>query len=209
MIWQRLLARQSRRPSGLIGRLLMGSYLDRVNAEINTLVYDALAPEPQQRVLEVGFGGAELLFRIAAGLDRGRIEGLELSGEMLDNARRRAARLGLADKTGFHAGSIDALPFADASFDRACSVHTIYFWPDLESGLAELARVLKPGGRLVLGFSTATDLRRDGWMQQGFQAYSTEAIVESCRRLGFENERLDSIPRKPRGQVYAYRGIRA
>lgn len=208
MIWRRLLARQSRRPCGLFGRLLMGSYLDRANADINSLVYRRLEPAPRQYLLEVGFGGAELLMRIASVLENGRIDGLELSTEMVANARRRAARLGLEQVTAFHQGSIEALPFTDASFDAACSVHTIYFWPDLARGLGEIARVIKPGGHLVLGFSAADDLRREGWTGQGFKTYGNNEIIATCRRRGFEYESLDSIERKPRGLSYVYRGIR-
>ena len=208
MTWRRLLARQSRRPSGLLGRLLMGSYLDRANASINSLVYRRLAPEPHQHLLEIGFGGAELLMRIASALDNGRIEGLELSSEMIANARRRAARLGLEQVTAFHQGSVEALPFADAVFDAACSVHTIYFWPDLDRGLAEIARVVKPGGRLLLGFTATEDMRREGWTEKGFKAYSNDEIILACREHGFDSEAVEGIERKPRGLSYVYQGVR-
>ena len=209
MIWKQYLAQQSRKPSGLFGRLLMGRYLDRANANSNALVYDTLAPRPVDQVLEIGFGGADLLLRIAGNLDGGSIEGLELSAEMLASARRRARKLGLDHRTGFHLGGVDALPFDDASFDLACSAHTIYFWPDLDHGLAEIARVLKPGGALVLGFSSDTALRQEGWVERGFQAYSSEQLIEACRARGFTLDRLNLIERKPGGNVCAYRGIKA
>jgi len=208
MIWRDFLARQSRRPSGLFGRLLMGSYLDRANADINALVYRRLAPAPQQRLLEIGFGGAELLLRIAAGLEEGCIDGIEISPEMIAAARRRARRLGLEKTTGFHQGSVESLPFTSASVDAVCSVHTIYFWPDLPRGLAEIARVIKPGGRLVLGFSAAEDLRREGWTRRGFKVYANEEIIETCKRHGFEYAGLDGIERRPRGSSHVYCGVR-
>lgn len=208
MIWRDFLARQSRRPRGLFGRLLMGSYLDRANADINALVYRRLAPAPQQRLLEIGFGGAELLLRIAADLDGGRIDGVEISPEMIAAARRRARGLGLEKTTGFHQGSVESLPFAASSFDAVCSVHTIYFWPDLPCGLAEIARVIRPGGRLVLGFSTADDLRREGWAERGFEVYAEQEIIAACKQQGFEYSGLDAIERRPRGSSHVYYGIR-
>lgn len=208
MIWKSLLSAQSHKPSGILGRLFMGRYLDRANAGINQLVYDTLGPGPQDQVLEVGFGGADLLLRIAASLEGGRIEGLELSVEMLERARRRARRLGLLQRAGFQLGSVDALPFEDAAFDLACSVHTIYFWPDLDRGIAELARVVKPGGRLVLGFSAESVLREDGWVERGFSAYSNQRIADAYRAHGFAPDQLKSIERKPRGTSYAYCGVR-
>ena len=60
MIWKSCLSAQSRKPSGIFGRLLMGRYLDRANAGINQLVYDSLGHDADSRVLEIGFGGIYL-----------------------------------------------------------------------------------------------------------------------------------------------------
>ncbi len=187
----------------------MGRYLDRANARINQLVFDRLSPGPQEHVLEIGFGGAELLLRIAASLETGRIDGVDLSPEMVTRANWRAKKRGLSHKSGFHQGSIDQLPFDDASFDCACSVHTIYFWPDLDRGLAQLARVVKPGGRLLLGFSSASALREEGWVERGFRAYSSEQIDAACRAHGFTSLRLHAIDREPGGSFYALLGVRS
>ena len=53
--------------------------------------------------------------------------------------------------------SSDKLPFANESFDAALAMHTLYFWQPAEPHLAEIARVLKRGGRFVLGFRPAED----------------------------------------------------
>ena len=140
------MARQAARPSGLFGRVIYGHLLNRSNAAVNQLVYDNLQHDRDSRVLEVGFGGGDLLFRIARSIDGGRVDGVEVSDEMLANARRRSVKLGLDEKVSVQLAGVDALPFADAIFDRACSVHSIYFWPELNAGLRELARVIRPGG---------------------------------------------------------------
>lgn len=209
MIWRSFLSAQSRQPSGFFGRLLMGRYLDRANARINQLVFDTLSTGPQEHALEIGFGGADLLLRIAANLETGRIDGVDLSPEMVTRADRRAKKLGLSHKTGFHQGSIDKLPFGDASFDCACSVHTIYFWADLDRGIAELARVVKPGGRLLLGFSSASALREEGWVERGFSAYSNEQIGDACRAHGFSSVRLNAIDRESGGSFCTLLGVRS
>ena len=190
MIWKPLLAAQSRRPDGLIGRMFMGPYLDRANRRINSLVYDELSTRAGQRILEIGFGGGELLFRLAADLGAGRIDGVELSPTMIAAAARRARRLRGAVRVELHRGGVEALPFADASFDRACSVHTVYFWSSLEDGLREISRVLKPGGRLVLGFSSAEALHDEGWAERGFKLYTPDQITAAARDLGFETTEL-------------------
>ncbi len=203
-----MLAQQSRRPSGFFGRLLMGPYLDRANARVNRLVFDCLDLDPGSRVLEVGFGGGDLLFRIAARVDRGRVDGIDLSPEMVAAAQRRGSRLGLDGRLRLHRAGLDRLPFADAAFDRACSVHTVYFWSDLERGLAEFARVLEPGARLVLGFSSADGIEQSGWVEHGFRAYTGDDIAAACEQQGFDRLELRQIERKPRGSLHALIGTR-
>ncbi len=209
MIWRQFLSRQSRRPSGILGRMLIGRYLDRVNRKSNRLAYETLAHEPDARVLEIGFGGGELLFRIARGLGDGRIDGVDVSAEMVERANLRARRLGLERVVGFHLGGVETLPFEDAAFDNAVSVHTIYFWPDLHAGIGELARVIKPGGKLVLAFSSPSELRDDGWVERGFRAYSEAQVAVAYRDHGFEPQATGAIRREGRGQVYALCGTRS
>lgn len=203
------MARQSGNPQGLFGRLLMALYLDRSNRVGNQLVYETLAFEPQHRVLEIGFGGGSLLFRIAAELDEGQMIGMELSQPMLRNAIKRARRLNLKHKTQFLQGTIERLPFEDQDFDRICSVNTVYFWPDIDHGLTELCRVLKPGATLVLGFGHAETLRQQGYEDRGFNLFSDDAIKDAMNRNGFEVDVLSSVERGERGPFFACRGVRS
>jgi SAM-dependent methyltransferase len=57
--------------------------------------------------------------------------------------------------------SADAVPYPDATFDKALSVHTLYFWPELSQPLREIARVLRSDGRLVLAHRTDPEASRD------------------------------------------------
>ena len=50
-----------------------------------------------------------------------------------------------------HLASVDSLPFGDGSFDMVTAMETYFFWPDLQAGLRELARVVSPGGILAVG----------------------------------------------------------
>ena len=204
-----LIARQSARPQGLLGRLIFGPYLDRANRRINDLVHDALGYRSDSRILEIGFGGGALLLRIAQELETGGIDGVEISGEMRDRVLARARKLGVADRVSLKTGSVEALPFDNACFDRICSVHTLYFWPDLEAGLREIARVCKPGGALVLGFSSQQALIDSGWTAQGFHAYAEDEVRRAYEQAGFTVEPAQRARRDAGGEFIAMRGVRS
>ncbi len=68
MAISKFIARQSAKPQGLFGRLIFGRLLNRANTAVNQLIYDSLQHDAQSRVLEIGFGGGDLLFRIARSL---------------------------------------------------------------------------------------------------------------------------------------------
>ncbi len=173
------MARQLGRPSGWFGRHVMGRFLNRKTAAHNEMVRQELAVVPGDRVLEVGFGGAALLERLSAEVSPGIVAGVELSDEMLEQAKRRLHEAIAAGSVVLEHGSVEALPFGDAEFDKACSVNTTYFWRDLAGGLSELRRVLRPGGRLVLGFVSPDDIRRDGLDRHGFAHHSPEQLTEA------------------------------
>ena len=203
------MARQFARPRGLFGRLFLGGMLDRANVRTNALVFDVMAVAASDCVLEVGFGGGDLLVRLAGAVPGGRVEGVELSDPMLGRVRARIRRSGLADRVRLHAGSVEALPFDSGRFDCACSVNTIYFWPDLHRGLTELARVLRPGGRLVLGFGSDEALRRAGYEERGFSLYTPAQIEDALRASGLEPSALERLDREGlRGAFFVSRSER-
>jgi SAM-dependent methyltransferase len=102
-----------------------------------------------RRVLEAGCGTGLILSRLDA-VAEGAV-GVDLSSGML----RRAHERGLSVVQG----SITALPFADASFDTVCSFKVLAHVPDIERAFAELARVTRPGGHLVLELYNRWSLR--------------------------------------------------
>jgi len=113
-----------------------------------TLLRPWMAGASLGRVLDVGCGTAAILPRLerwSAGFES--YTGLDLAPEMLRMARAKA---GDAPRVGFVAGSADALPFRAASFDTAVSASAMHYWEAPEAALAEMRRVLRPGGRLLL-----------------------------------------------------------
>jgi ubiquinone/menaquinone biosynthesis C-methylase UbiE len=108
----------------------------------------ALAAAPGERILDVGCGPgfycAELLAEVG---ESGWVTGVDSSAAMLSLAARRCAG---HDNVELLEGEAGALPVPEESFDAALSVQVIEYVADLESALADLRRVLRPGGRVLI-----------------------------------------------------------
>jgi ubiquinone/menaquinone biosynthesis C-methylase UbiE len=109
---------------------------------------DALALEPGMSVLDLGCASGNLEERLGRTSPTATVTGLDYSESMLRRARRKCAAY---PQVRFeHADLAEPLPFADDSFDRVVTNNVLYALPGREAALAEAARVLRPGGLLVV-----------------------------------------------------------
>ena len=135
---------------------------------------EVLAPRPGERILEIGPGTGYYTLDMAAWLspgaagpgEGGTVEVFDLQQEFLDHVMARAAERGLANVVPTQ-GDATALPYDDASLDAVVLTAVLGEIPDPGAALGEIRRVLKPGGRLIVGelfgdphFTTQASLRR-------------------------------------------------
>jgi SAM-dependent methyltransferase len=112
---------------------------------------EVLDAGPGERILEVGPGTGYYTLDVAEWVKPdGEVDILDLQSEMLDHTMRRAGERGLANVTPTRSDAT-SMPYEDGSFDAAYLVTVLGEIPDQDAALRELARVLKPGGRLVVG----------------------------------------------------------
>jgi ubiquinone/menaquinone biosynthesis C-methylase UbiE len=104
------LAAQLRRPSGLFGRHVLPRVLNRGNAPMNALTAELLDLVDDDHVLEVGFGGGDLLARLVPVVTRGRIVGVDFSPAMMALCERRFSAPIRAGHLALHCADVDALP---------------------------------------------------------------------------------------------------
>lgn len=124
----------------------------------------ALAPEPGERVLDVGCGPGHLLAMVAPTVrPDGAVYGLDVAPGMLESAARRLAALDAS--ATFCRGDARALPFADGAFDAVVMTETLELFSETDAGtvLAEIRRALEPDGRLVV-----TSMERSGYEETPF-----------------------------------------
>jgi SAM-dependent methyltransferase len=110
-----------------------------------------LAPAPGERLLEVGPGTGRYALPVAARLQPGgRLDALDVQRAMLRHTRDRARGTAAGEIT-FTQGDARTLPYRDGAFDGAYLVLVLGEVPDQTAALSELRRVVRPGGRLVVG----------------------------------------------------------
>jgi SAM-dependent methyltransferase len=150
------------------------------------VAFAAVAEAAPTSVLEVGGGPGELAerIRIELGCD---VVMLDVSERMVELARGRGVDA--------QVGDVQELPFEDASFDCAVAAWMLFHVPDLDRGLSELARVLRPGGRLV-AVTNASDHLRDLRDLAGAAAwvssFTRENAEEQLSRHFASVQRLDA-----------------
>jgi protein-L-isoaspartate O-methyltransferase len=107
--------------------------------------------KPGERVLEVGPGTGYYTLEVAEWVKPdGQVDILDLQQQMLEHTMRRAKNRGLANVTPTQSDAT-AMPYDDGTFDAAYLTVVLGEIPEQEKALSELSRVLKPGGRLVVG----------------------------------------------------------
>jgi ubiquinone/menaquinone biosynthesis C-methylase UbiE len=165
----------------------------RETADLNERAISLLAPSPTDRVLEVGFGHGRTIERIARIVTNGRVCGLDVSEAMLDMAVRRNRRGIAAGRVDLRMGDCASMPFQDAIFDRALSVHTLYFWRDPTLCLREIRRVLRPGASLVLGFLRADSPERMRFPREVYAFYDEGDVKTMLAAAAFNSIQFSRI----------------
>lgn len=116
----------------------------------------AVALKPRGHAADLGCGPGRLVVKLAQIAPALQVTGIDLSDEMLAQAKRCARRAGLQDRIAFKKGDAAQIPFPDDSLDLVVSTLSLHHWRDPAAVLDEIERVLRPGGSFLV-----FDLRRD------------------------------------------------
>jgi SAM-dependent methyltransferase len=180
----RLRSRQSGHPSGPLGRIV-GRLMVKDTAATNDRALAQLDLTRPRTILDVGFGqGRTVAVVVRAGH---HVLGVDSSPTMVSQAtaRNRAAcrdgRATLRQSDGV------TIPFPDDSADAAITAHTIYFMPDPAATIADIARVLRPGGTFAIACRTSDD-DTPAWIDPNvYRLRSVDEITAMLHAAGFDH----------------------
>jgi ubiquinone/menaquinone biosynthesis C-methylase UbiE len=178
------IAEQARDAKGVLGRIIAWLMAHETWAQ-NRRVIDALGVARGDHVLDIGCGPGRSLATLANLAPEGRVVGADPSALMAELAVKRNSALVRTHRVEIVMASAASLPFADAAFDKALCVHVLYFWNDPDGAFGEIARVLKPGGKLALFFRTSTDAKAvHAFPAEVYRFRSLTDVIASLEKTG-------------------------
>lgn len=170
-------------PRGRLGAMV-GQLMAFKNAGMNRFAVETLDVQPQDQILEIGFGHGKTIQWMAEQARQGLVAGVDLSGVMVRQAAKRNRVAILAGRVELCQGSVANLPYEFARFDKVLAVNNYQFWPNPEFNLDEIRRVLRQGGLLALGLRMK-DSGKKFQFAPGFSREEVEDIAGLVRWVGF------------------------
>lgn len=151
----------------------------------------ALRPHRPQTILDIATGTGDLALEACFRLNPEKITGVDISEGMLEKGREKISRKGLTDRIELRSGDSENLQFPDASFDAVMVSFGVRNFENLEKGLGEIFRVLKPGGCLmVLEFSRP----RNPLVRAGYQLYNGTLLPLLGRLISRDSSAYRYLP---------------
>ena len=144
---------------------------------VSERLVELLDPRPGETILELAAGPGDTGLLAAGALaPGGRLVSTDVAPEMVEAARRRAAELALGELVSFAVEDMESLSFADASFDGALCRWGLMLVPDMQAAATEIARVLRPEGRIALAVWADPD--DNDWMTAAGRSALELGLVE-------------------------------
>lgn len=191
---------QSGKPRGRFGRFLVRG-MNFGHSGLTRWGLTKVDIRDNAAVLDIGCGGGRALERLASLASLGKVVGIDYSEDSVAVARKRNQRLIATGRVEVLHGSVSSMPFPDATFDCVSAVETYYFWPDIAADLAEVRRVMKPSGQMVIIAGMYRGSRFDKRNMRliragGIRCFSVQEFEETLQDAGFSAVAVSVEPRK-------------
>ena len=186
------LAAQLKKPTGTDG-LEVGKQMNKGNKHICLNSYKVLAPKSDSTILEIGMGNGLFVKDLISMANNLEYIGLDYSELMVKEAIKLNQNLIINSNVSFVNGSIEKLPFKNESLDYITTTNTVYFWPNLLKNTKELHRVLKPNGKLLIGYRSKTLMDKIELSKYGFNKFEGSDIENILSEVGFTKIKTEVI----------------
>jgi|SRR5690606_17683013 len=186
-----VIGKQLQHPRGMLGKALF-SWMTPKTIEHARWTADLMHVQRDDDVLEVGFGNGANIALLAARATNGHVRGAEISKTAIEMASKRNAGAITDGRVSLHEAPGSALPFDDGTFDKACTVATMYVIADPSAIFKEMYRVLKPGGLAAVTFPIRENFMRFKPAQtDGFHLYELADLEAAFSDAGFSETRIE------------------
>ena len=181
-------ATQLGKPEGDLG-IALSAELNRINSRLIPASYRCLELAAGMDVLEVGFGNGHTLASLLAQAEGLNYTGIDISQTMVTEAVRFNEAFVTAGNAAFRLASVEAIPFANATFDRVLSVNVIYFLADPIPALKEIRRVLRPSGLSVIAGYDPESVKSAAYAKPelGFHVRDGATLAQLHQDAGFRD----------------------
>ncbi len=163
--------------------------MNRGNAELEQLSLSCAQVSSSHHVLEIGFGNGKLLQQLCKQLQNGKVYGADISQDLINQVSTRLKTHVASNTLELHLAGVSQLPIKDETIDTIITTNTIYFWPNPAADAKELLRVLKPNGKLVIGFRTASDMKNYRFVTENLHIfknhYTENQVTDLLLTAGF------------------------
>lgn len=194
---------QCQKPAGPLGKFVLWTMNWR-HSRVTDWGLGQFGVGQHDLVLDIGCGGGRTIAKLAVKADRGKVVGVDYSSEAIAWARRLNREAIARGQVGLEEASVSHLPFADDTFDTVTAVETHFWWPDLPRDMAEVFRVVKPGGQFAVVAEFYIGPKYEKYVER-LKKFTKMALLtaEDHRKLfvdaGFNDVRV--IENQPKGWI--------
>lgn len=143
------LEKQGAKPTGLIGKII-GRLMNKFHTSIYTDYFNTKDIPDNFRILDIGCGGGKFLNYLSQRSDGFYLWGIDHSKEMIDLSSQLNSEVVKKGRLKFLCVSVSNIEIENSSIDLVTAFETIQFWPDIDTALSEIFRILYKGGRFLI-----------------------------------------------------------
>ena len=199
--FKEFISSQYSKPRGILG-MYFGEKMVRQHRTETLWTIKLLKLQHEENILELGCGAGFAMKLLLAQESVTNVVGIDMSGTILKSAMIRNREEISRGRAKLIQGNVQQLDFQNAYFTKVFSIHSVYFWDNLPETIAEIYRVLKPEGLILLSLSDG----KNGEKWNGVKDMLEQQIIPIMKQMGFKNIELIKGPDSRHYQTVAVKG---